>query len=62
LPSTLKVIKIHAFYSCKRLSEIIFSENLKEIEDQAFIKCNKLKEIQFPEGVKLGKELFEYEK
>ncbi len=60
-PSTLEVIKINAFYSCEKLKEIVFSDNLKEIGDRAFIKCIKLKNIQFPDGVKLGKELFDYE-
>ena len=40
-----------AFYECKQLHSVLFSEGLKSIGEDAFFNCWRLEEVSFPESL-----------
>ena len=53
LPETVTEIKDKAFYCCKNLSTVIFSNNLQTIGVYAFSGCSALEDIEFPSTLTL---------
>ena len=51
IPATVKSIRNKAFYDCKNLEHIDFSDGLEEIEEMAFSSCDNLKEFNMPDTV-----------
>ena len=55
IPGTVKYIDKMAFYDCKQLVKVEFSEGLEEIGASAFENCKSIKDFNLPESVnKLG--------
>ncbi len=52
MTDTVTEVKEGAFYGCKRLKDIKFSENLKQIQDKAFACC-ALKSLELPNGLEV---------
>lgn len=46
LPDKVSEIGLHAFYYCKQMESITFSENLKRIDRFAFLHCSSQLQIQ----------------
>ncbi|MBR6153381.1 MAG: leucine-rich repeat domain-containing protein [Treponema sp.] len=58
-PPTLKVINYDAFYKCRFLLELEFSEGLVEIGETAFEDCKSLTKLILPDSlVKIGEGAF----
>lgn len=51
--SNVHVVGEHAFYGCKKLKEIVFSDCLLKIGVGAFAHCASLEEIRLPDNVKV---------
>ena len=51
LPPSLETIEPYAFYSCRTLEKVQFSEGLKSIGDSAFKDCWTLPELQLPDSL-----------
>ncbi len=47
IPSKVSEIKVYAFYNCKKLSTVVFPDELKSIESAAFVTTN-LSEFSLP--------------
>ncbi len=45
------VIEKHAFYGCKNLNEVLFSDKLSKIGTEAFYKCTSLTKLTVPNTV-----------
>ena len=59
IPPSVEGIGTRAFYSCKRLSRVGFSEGLRFIGNQAFEGCEGLFEVRFPSTLsEIGAEAF----
>ncbi len=60
LPSTLKIIRAHAFDACAKLTKIDASRTqLTTIEEEAFIACPNLKTVKLPDSVsQIGRATF----
>lgn len=59
LPKSLRVIKDHAFWNCKRLMRVEFSDGLVEIERSAFENCTRLVTMNIPSSIqKIGVNAF----
>ena len=55
----VEIIGIRAFYNCRSLSKIAFSDSLREICDDAFFGCESFTEIELCDGVEvLGAQAF----
>ncbi len=50
LPSTLKIIKMMAFFDCKNLKEINFPQNISAIGASAFYGCNSLEIVDLSQA------------
>lgn len=53
LPDSVQRISDKAFYNCKSLCLVDFSQNLKSIGRSAFYQCEKLESVMFPEGLEI---------
>ena len=51
MPDTVTDIKPYAFYGCKNITDITFSNNLSEIPAYSFSYCNGLKTLKIPYSV-----------
>ncbi len=51
LPETVETIDPAAFYLCRSLEEIEFSDGLKSVCEFAFLGCTALREIEFPDSL-----------
>ena len=52
IPSTVKKIEYGAFYGCKAIKSITFSEGLTEIGDYAFYGCSSIECVNLPSSLK----------
>ena len=52
IPSATKIIWMEAFFNCKHLQSIVFSEGLEEIKPRAFYGCSALEKIEFPKTLR----------
>ncbi len=53
MPNTIKMVSQHAFFECKNLEKIIFSDKLKCIEESSFARCSNLEKISLPKNLKI---------
>jgi uncharacterized repeat protein (TIGR02543 family) len=55
LPNTVRVVKDKAFFQCKYLTEIVFSDSEEEVElafgNHAFADCKGLNKVVLPKGL-----------
>lgn len=55
----VKIVEKGAFYNCKNLEEVVFSDNVLKIEDEAFYKCTALTRVNISRNlVSIGKSAF----
>ena len=52
VPSSIKVIRGHAFNCCKTIEQVFLPEGLTDIKEYAFSECSSLSEIVIPSTVK----------
>lgn len=52
IPDTVKIIKSHAFYNCKKLERVLLGEKVERIEDNAFWFCINLRFVNIYQCVR----------
>lgn len=53
MPNTIKKVGQAAFFGCKNLEKIIFSDKLKCIEESSFARCRNLEKISLPKKLEI---------
>ena len=53
IPNAVKVIMLHAFIDCERMSTVTLGEGLEKIGDGTFEECTSLQHILKPPAVKM---------
>lgn len=57
----IKTIGEDAFLGCKKLTNLLFNNELEKIEDRAFCQCSSLNNLEIPSSVtQIGEGVFDY--